>query len=77
MERRRTASAREAGDPRESPPTSGIVHHDSHMRNYGGSPYGNRTRPDQHATASTTRHLTTNEIQDRFDVIPTVLSYDQ
>ncbi|KAJ8897725.1 hypothetical protein PR048_003075 [Dryococelus australis] len=37
MEQHRDARAREAGDPRENPQTSGIVRHDSHMRKSGGS----------------------------------------
>ncbi|KAJ8891816.1 hypothetical protein PR048_004370 [Dryococelus australis] len=32
MERRRNDGAGEAGDPREDPPTNGIVRHDSHLR---------------------------------------------
>ncbi|KAJ8896073.1 hypothetical protein PR048_001415 [Dryococelus australis] len=34
----------ETGDPRENPPTSGIVRHDSHMRRLGIDPAGNLTR---------------------------------
>ncbi|KAJ8897035.1 hypothetical protein PR048_002381 [Dryococelus australis] len=34
----------ETGDPRENPPISGIVRHDSSMRKSGSSPAGNRTR---------------------------------
>ncbi|KAJ8871863.1 hypothetical protein PR048_028203 [Dryococelus australis] len=30
------------GDPREIPPTSGIVQHDSHVRKYGNDPAGDR-----------------------------------
>ncbi|KAJ8872286.1 hypothetical protein PR048_025888, partial [Dryococelus australis] len=44
MEQRRNARARETGDPRESPPTSGIVRQDSHVRKSGSDPAGNRTR---------------------------------
>ncbi|KAJ8881215.1 hypothetical protein PR048_017689 [Dryococelus australis] len=33
----------ETGDPRENPPTSGIVRHESHMREYGNIPAGNLT----------------------------------
>ncbi|KAJ8894887.1 hypothetical protein PR048_000194 [Dryococelus australis] len=32
MERRRSERAGETGDPRENPPTNGIVRHDFHMR---------------------------------------------
>ncbi|KAJ8875143.1 hypothetical protein PR048_023036 [Dryococelus australis] len=32
MERRRNEGAGETGDPRENPPTNGIVRHDSHLR---------------------------------------------
>ncbi|KAJ8880608.1 hypothetical protein PR048_017078 [Dryococelus australis] len=32
LEQRRNERARETGDPRENPPTGGIVRHDSHMR---------------------------------------------
>ncbi|KAJ8866051.1 hypothetical protein PR048_033575 [Dryococelus australis] len=32
------------GDPRENPPTSGMVRHDSHMRKSGGDPAGYGTR---------------------------------
>ncbi|KAJ8882755.1 hypothetical protein PR048_014568 [Dryococelus australis] len=35
MEQRRGERAGETGYPREKPPTSGIVRHDSHMRKYG------------------------------------------
>ncbi|KAJ8895028.1 hypothetical protein PR048_000338 [Dryococelus australis] len=34
----------ETGDPRENPPTSGIVRPDPHMRKSGGDPAGNRIR---------------------------------
>ncbi|KAJ8884542.1 hypothetical protein PR048_016399 [Dryococelus australis] len=34
----------ETGDPRETPPASGIVRHDSHMRIAGSKPAGNRAR---------------------------------
>ncbi|KAJ8872673.1 hypothetical protein PR048_026284 [Dryococelus australis] len=36
--------AGETGDPRENPPTSGIVRHDSDMRKSGSDPTGNRIR---------------------------------
>ncbi|KAJ8867258.1 hypothetical protein PR048_031057 [Dryococelus australis] len=36
--------AGETVDPRENPPTSGIVWHDSHMRKSGSNPTRNRTR---------------------------------
>ncbi|KAJ8875472.1 hypothetical protein PR048_023367 [Dryococelus australis] len=35
MERRRNEGAGKTGDPRENPPTSGIVRHDSHLRKSG------------------------------------------
>ncbi|KAJ8894438.1 hypothetical protein PR048_007092 [Dryococelus australis] len=35
MEQRRNERAGETGDPRENPPTNGIVRHDSHMRKFG------------------------------------------
>ncbi|KAJ8869620.1 hypothetical protein PR048_028612 [Dryococelus australis] len=35
MEQRRNGRAGEMGDPRENPPTSGIVRHDSHMQTFG------------------------------------------
>ncbi|KAJ8866800.1 hypothetical protein PR048_032661, partial [Dryococelus australis] len=35
MEQRRNEGAGETGDPRENPPTNGIVRHDSHMRKSG------------------------------------------
>ncbi|KAJ8889883.1 hypothetical protein PR048_009388 [Dryococelus australis] len=35
MERRRNQVAGEARDPRENPPTNGIVRHDSHLRKSG------------------------------------------
>ncbi|KAJ8882901.1 hypothetical protein PR048_014732 [Dryococelus australis] len=35
MEKRRNERAGETGDPRENPPTNGIVRHDSHMRKSG------------------------------------------
>ncbi|KAJ8869804.1 hypothetical protein PR048_028812 [Dryococelus australis] len=44
MEQRRNEEAGETGDPRENPPTSGIVRHDSHMRNARGRP---RHKPNQ------------------------------
>ncbi|KAJ8875642.1 hypothetical protein PR048_023538 [Dryococelus australis] len=34
MEQRRNARGRGTGDPREKPPTSGIIWHDSHLQNY-------------------------------------------
>ncbi|KAJ8867880.1 hypothetical protein PR048_031685 [Dryococelus australis] len=34
----------ETGNPRENPPTNGIVRHDSHVRKSGSDPEGNRTR---------------------------------
>ncbi|KAJ8897706.1 hypothetical protein PR048_003056 [Dryococelus australis] len=40
MEQHRNARAVEAGDPRENPPTSGIVRHDPHMRRSGATPPG-------------------------------------
>ncbi|KAJ8870856.1 hypothetical protein PR048_027157 [Dryococelus australis] len=42
--RRRNEERGEKGDPRENPPTSGIVRHDSHMRNSGSNSAGNQTR---------------------------------
>ncbi|KAJ8888447.1 hypothetical protein PR048_007937 [Dryococelus australis] len=36
--------ARETEDPRENPPTNGIVRHDSHMRKSGSVPAENETR---------------------------------
>ncbi|KAJ8877085.1 hypothetical protein PR048_021537 [Dryococelus australis] len=44
MEQRRNERVGETGDPRENPPTSGIVRHDSPMRKSVGNPAGNRTR---------------------------------
>ncbi|KAJ8893001.1 hypothetical protein PR048_005582 [Dryococelus australis] len=38
------AGAQETGYPRENPPTSGIVGHDSHMRKSGSDPAWNRTK---------------------------------
>ncbi|KAJ8883324.1 hypothetical protein PR048_015167 [Dryococelus australis] len=35
MEQRRNERVGETGDPRENPPTNGIVRHDSHMRKFG------------------------------------------
>ncbi|KAJ8894621.1 hypothetical protein PR048_007285 [Dryococelus australis] len=35
MQQRRSERAWETGDPREDPPTNGIVRHDSHMRRSG------------------------------------------
>ncbi|KAJ8889715.1 hypothetical protein PR048_009216 [Dryococelus australis] len=43
-ERRWNARAGETGVTRESPPVSGIVQHDPHMRNPGSEPAGYRTR---------------------------------
>ncbi|KAJ8867242.1 hypothetical protein PR048_031041 [Dryococelus australis] len=40
MEQRRNARTGEMGDPRENPPTSGIVRHSSHMRKSGSDPPG-------------------------------------
>ncbi|KAJ8890537.1 hypothetical protein PR048_010046 [Dryococelus australis] len=37
-EHRRNEGVRETGDPRENPPTSGIVQHESHMPKYGCDP---------------------------------------
>ncbi|KAJ8894527.1 hypothetical protein PR048_007184 [Dryococelus australis] len=52
MEQRRNEGAGETGDPRENPPTSGIVRHDSHVRKSGvtlpgielGSPWWEASR---------------------------------
>ncbi|KAJ8896910.1 hypothetical protein PR048_002256 [Dryococelus australis] len=44
MERRRNEKEGETGDPRENPPTSGIVRHDSHMRKCKSDLTRNRTR---------------------------------
>ncbi|KAJ8881402.1 hypothetical protein PR048_017883 [Dryococelus australis] len=38
MEQSRSARTGETGDPRENPPTSGIVRHDSHLRKSGSDP---------------------------------------
>ncbi|KAJ8891076.1 hypothetical protein PR048_010585 [Dryococelus australis] len=38
MEQRRNEGAGEMGDPRENPPTNGIVRHDSHMKKSGVTP---------------------------------------
>ncbi|KAJ8875249.1 hypothetical protein PR048_023144 [Dryococelus australis] len=43
MEQRRNERAGEAGDPRENPPTNGIVRDDSHVRE-SGDPAGDLTR---------------------------------
>ncbi|KAJ8895353.1 hypothetical protein PR048_000685 [Dryococelus australis] len=43
-ERRWNARAGETGVPRENQPASGIVQHDSHMRQSGSEPAGDRTR---------------------------------
>ncbi|KAJ8866721.1 hypothetical protein PR048_032582 [Dryococelus australis] len=51
MEQRRNEKAGETGEPRENPPTSGIVRHDSHMLRSGSDPAGNRTRRRIAATA--------------------------
>ncbi|KAJ8898282.1 hypothetical protein PR048_003642 [Dryococelus australis] len=40
MEQRRNGRAEETGDPRENPPTSGIVRYDSHMRKSGSDTAG-------------------------------------
>ncbi|KAJ8881181.1 hypothetical protein PR048_017654 [Dryococelus australis] len=44
MEWHRNARAGQTEDPRENPPTSGIVRHDSHVRKSGGDPTRNQTR---------------------------------
>ncbi|KAJ8879686.1 hypothetical protein PR048_020294 [Dryococelus australis] len=44
MERRWNAGVGETGVPRENPPASGIVQHDSHIRKSGSEPAGDRTR---------------------------------
>ncbi|KAJ8871132.1 hypothetical protein PR048_027436 [Dryococelus australis] len=44
MKQRRNERAGETGDPREKPPTSGIVRHDSHVRKSGRDHAWNRTR---------------------------------
>ncbi|KAJ8888577.1 hypothetical protein PR048_008069 [Dryococelus australis] len=44
MEQRMNERAGETGDPRDDPPTSGIIRHNSHMRKSGSEPVGNRTR---------------------------------
>ncbi|KAJ8886091.1 hypothetical protein PR048_012300 [Dryococelus australis] len=44
-ERRRNARTGETGDPREKPPTSGIVQHDSHLRTSGSGPEGGLNPP--------------------------------
>ncbi|KAJ8881070.1 hypothetical protein PR048_017543 [Dryococelus australis] len=41
MEQRRNESAGETGEPRDKPPTNGIVRHDSHMGKSGNSPFLN------------------------------------
>ncbi|KAJ8876127.1 hypothetical protein PR048_024036 [Dryococelus australis] len=43
-EQRRNEGEGQTGDPREGPPTSGIVRHDSHTRKSGSDPAGNRAR---------------------------------
>ncbi|KAJ8887519.1 hypothetical protein PR048_013735 [Dryococelus australis] len=43
MEQRLNERAGETGDPRENPPTSGIIRSDSHMRKFGSDPAGGRT----------------------------------
>ncbi|KAJ8865970.1 hypothetical protein PR048_033494 [Dryococelus australis] len=43
-ERRQNKRAGKTGEPRENPPTRGIVKHDSHMRRSGRDPTGNLTR---------------------------------
>ncbi|KAJ8869798.1 hypothetical protein PR048_028806 [Dryococelus australis] len=45
MEQRRNARTWETGEPRENPPTSRIVSHDSHIQNPVRDPAGNRIRP--------------------------------
>ncbi|KAJ8898281.1 hypothetical protein PR048_003641 [Dryococelus australis] len=44
MKQRRNESTGETGFPRQNPPTSGIVRHDSPMRKSGSDPAGDRTR---------------------------------
>ncbi|KAJ8869204.1 hypothetical protein PR048_030776 [Dryococelus australis] len=44
MEQYRNGRMVEVGYPRENPPTSGIIRHDTHMRKSGGSPTGNRNQ---------------------------------
>ncbi|KAJ8891162.1 hypothetical protein PR048_010677 [Dryococelus australis] len=85
MEQRRNAREGEKGDPRENPPTSGIVRHDSHLRKSGvtrpeiepGSPWweassltGQRPRSK---SFSATRHansgMTSQTISSRADQI--------
>ncbi|KAJ8865978.1 hypothetical protein PR048_033502 [Dryococelus australis] len=44
MEQRRNAKLGEMGEPRDNPPTSGIVRRDSHMRKSGSDPVSIRTR---------------------------------
>ncbi|KAJ8885959.1 hypothetical protein PR048_012165 [Dryococelus australis] len=44
VEHRRNARTEEIEDPRENPPTSGIVPHDSHMRISGGDIAGSRLK---------------------------------
>ncbi|KAJ8873320.1 hypothetical protein PR048_026954 [Dryococelus australis] len=38
VEQRRNARVEETGDPRENPPTSGVVQHDAHLRKSGSDP---------------------------------------
>ncbi|KAJ8877890.1 hypothetical protein PR048_022349 [Dryococelus australis] len=40
MEQRRNERVVEMGDPRENPPTCGIVRHDSHLRKSRSDPAG-------------------------------------
>ncbi|KAJ8871547.1 hypothetical protein PR048_027871 [Dryococelus australis] len=40
MEQRRNARTGKKGDPRENPPTSGIVQHDSEVQKSGSAPLG-------------------------------------
>ncbi|KAJ8883921.1 hypothetical protein PR048_015776 [Dryococelus australis] len=44
MERRWIVRAEETGVPRENPPESGIIQHDSHMRKSGSEPTGDQAR---------------------------------
>ncbi|KAJ8873954.1 hypothetical protein PR048_024794 [Dryococelus australis] len=44
MEKRQNEGAGKTVNPRENPPTSGIVRHDSHMLKSGTDPAGNQTR---------------------------------
>ncbi|KAJ8880228.1 hypothetical protein PR048_016694 [Dryococelus australis] len=55
MERCRNDGAGETGDPRENPPTSGIVRQDSHLRKSNTTPHTTDTTPH---TTDTTPHTT-------------------